>query len=189
MTGNGARPRPATLPTEQQLSAAANRALRKRLDAEAARALTALLDAGEQAAPEPPYGSLEAAALAAVFDALGGEEGEPPLYPDVAGWVEHHFAPTYIRRATSTVRWCTQWWQHPEAIIRFTALWQTWEAARLHDSSNGMADWLIGYLDRMLPVLLGEFGPFYSCTPDKHTTPGALAITPAPPGFWESWVP
>ena len=44
-----------------------------------------------------------------------------------------------------------------------------------------MADWHVNYLDRMLPVLLADQGPFYSCKPDAHNDPPPLPMVD-PPG-------
>ena len=71
-------------------------------------------------------------------------------------------------------------WRHPEAVIRFAALWRTWETARLATSPYAMADWHLNYLDRMLPVLLGEQGPFYSCRTDAHNDPPPLPMVEPP---------
>jgi Domain of unknown function (DUF4913) len=39
-----------------------------------------------------------------------------------------------------------------------------------------MADWHLNYVDRMLPVLLGEQGPFYGCKPDARSDPPPLPM-------------
>ena len=110
----------------------------------------------------------------------------PPVYESVTSWVEHSYSPIYIRKITQTVRWCPQWWAHPEAVIRLTALWRTWESARASDEDAAMADWLRTYFDAINPVLLSTDGPFHSCTLDRHAEPRPLPVTTPPPGHWDT---
>jgi len=107
-----------------------------------------------------------------------------PVYPDVQSWVENLYIATFIRPDGQQLRWCAAWWAHPEAIIRLTALWQTWETARLLPGV-GIADWLRTYLDTLAPALHSPTGPFASCTPDKHTNQLPMPVTNPPPGYWE----
>lgn len=111
------------------------------------------------------------------------EDAPEPLYPDVQSWVENLYVTAFIRQENQQIRWCASWWAHPEAIIRLTALWQTWETARLVPGS-GMADWLRGYLDSLAPALHSPTGPFASCTTDKHRDQQPMAVGPAPTGYW-----
>ena len=112
-------------------------------------------------------------------------EPEPPLCPDVQTWVEHVYAPTYIRKITQTQRWCPSWWAHPEAIVRLTALWRTWEAARASEDDTAMADWVRAYLDAINPVLLAaDAGPFASCAPDRHSEQAPMPLTAPPADYW-----
>jgi hypothetical protein len=119
------------------------------------------------------------------FEPDGAADVLVPLCRDVETWVNHIYAPTFIRRTTQLQRWCPSWWAHPEAIVRLTALWRTWEIARVAETGDGIADWLRGYFDPINPVLLGAEGPFGSCTPDRHTDTPALPVTPAPGDWWD----
>lgn len=107
-----------------------------------------------------------------------------PVYADVQSWVENLYIATFVRPDGQQLRWCAAWWAHPEAIIRLTGLWQTWEMARLVPGV-GMADWLRTYLDSLAPVLHSSSGPFASCTPDKHTDQQLMAVTEPPAGYWD----
>lgn len=111
------------------------------------------------------------------------DETTPPLCEDVATWVELIYAPTFPRRLNSSVRWCPQWWRHAEAIVRLTALWRSWEAARASEEAAAMADWLRGYLDPLNPVLLSPDGPFAACTPSRHSDSEPLPLQ-TPPVDW-----
>lgn len=122
-------------------------------------------------------------------DGGGGDppdDGVEPLCPDVQTWVEHVYAVTYIRRINQTQRWCPCWWDHAEAIVRLTALWQTWEAARISTEPSGMADWIRVYLDVLNPVLLSPDGPFASCAIDRHHEQTPMPLADPPAGHWDN---
>jgi hypothetical protein len=108
-----------------------------------------------------------------------------PYYPTVAAFVELEFAPVFARRSTPTFRWCAQWWRHPEAIHRFTELWYSWETLRLNPPL-GMGTWYEHHLDRHLPILTANDGPFAGCSPTEHYSPDpqTLPTRPPPPGWF-----
>lgn len=91
-------------------------------------------------------------------------EGFEPLYPSLPAWVEHHFTQTYPWRVSEHTRWCVQWWDHPEAIVRLNVLWQLWELARVEQDPAAMGSWLRDWLDRLLPPLTAVTGPFCRCS-------------------------
>jgi hypothetical protein len=111
----------------------------------------------------------------------GGEELQP-LYWNVEEWVEAVFTTTWPRPTRG--RWCSRWWEHAEAIVSLTALWQSWEAARIDEDPRAMADWLTRYLYPIMHELRDDAGPFASCSPDRHSDARVLPVVPAPPGYW-----
>lgn len=126
--------------------------------------------------------------LAAAQHQGDDEEDDAELGCDsLEQWVTEILAPTYPRRITTQFRWCAQWWQHTEAIVRLEALWRSWEALRL-DPRLGMATWHRDYLDTQLAVLTGPAGPFADCQPDRHFAPDepTLRVEPTPPGWWHA---
>ena len=138
--------------------------------------------------PDHPTGVGDEAAAASAGEPApeAGDGAAEPVCPDVQTWVELVYTPTFPRKISQTTRWCASWWAHPEAIVRLTALWQSWEAARLVTDGSGMADWLRNYFDALNPVLLSPEGPFCSCTPDRHAgdqTP--LPVTAPPADHWQ----
>jgi hypothetical protein len=120
----------------------------------------------------------------AALSAVDEDDQPEPVYASVQDWVSEHFLPVYRRPLGGEFRWCPQWWRHAEAIIRLTALWQSWEAMRLQPGT-GIANWLRDHLDHQLPVLLGRAGPFAQCSTDEHIEPRVAAADPPPPGWWE----
>ncbi len=93
----------------------------------------------------------------------------PTRYPTVDAWVDNWLLVVY-RRPTRGPQftWCPEWWRHPEAKLRLTALWQTWEAMRL-EPPFGMADWLRVHCDHHMPILLSPDGPFKGCESTGHS--------------------
>ena len=107
------------------------------------------------------------------------EEFEP-LYDNVEAWVDAVYTTTFARLARA--RWCPQWWAHPEAVLRLTALWQSWELARAQP--GGFADWLARLFDPINQRLIAEDGPFSACTKERHTAATPWPNTYAPEGHW-----
>ncbi|BEP13849.1 hypothetical protein acdb102_21600 [Acidothermaceae bacterium B102] len=93
-----------------------------------------------------------------------------PHYPSARAWVTHHYSVMYVRRLRNGQRWCARWFEHPEAAMRFEALWRTWEQARLTEFI-GTALWLRAELDHHLPILHSDDGPFAGCVDGEHRLP------------------
>ena len=88
----------------------------------------------------------------------GEAEEVEPYYPDLASFVRGIVLPVFLRRVDGRTRtWCTQWWEHPEAVLRLEALWRSWEAGRL-DVWLGMSSWLRDHADYHLVPLLDPDG-------------------------------
>jgi hypothetical protein len=119
-------------------------------------------------------------------DLSSEDAGVEPLCADVETWVEHIYTVIYIRKISQHQRWCPQWWAHAEAIVRLTALWRTWESARISDEESALADWLRVYFDAINPVLLAADGPFASCTVDRHSDQRPMPLDEPPIGYWSA---
>jgi hypothetical protein len=111
-------------------------------------------------------------------------EPQPPMFADVETWVEAVYSTTYIRAKAADIKWCSRWWSHPEAIVRLTALWQTWEVAQISQDPAAMADWIRTYLDWLNPPLLSAVGPFNECNWTRHNQPQPMPTEPVPAGWW-----
>lgn len=100
--------------------------------------------------------------LEAVPDAAQGV-----AYDSVESFVRDHVAVLVQRKLQGSVTWCPQWYLHPEAVDRLTALWRAWE--ELHDAPNaGLSRWWLNHADPHLAVLMDRLaGPFVYCSPDK----------------------
>lgn len=88
-------------------------------------------------------------------------------YPDLDSWVRDYFCATFQRPLGGEFRWCSQWQEHREAVVRLDALWCSWKALR-RDPALGMSTWFHQFLDPQLLVLLSARGPFVQCKPMSH---------------------
>lgn len=98
----------------------------------------------------------------------------PPLqYQTVAEFVEDYVASVYNRPITNHgTHWCMQWWAHPEAVEKFTALWQTWEHYRVHEGPCWLTKYSAYYWYPIMREVTGPEGPFHSCSPRQgHSEP------------------
>lgn len=111
------------------------------------------------------------------------EGGIDPVFKNLDEFVRLRYLPVYVRSADS-VRWCSQWWRHAEAVSRFQALWHSWELLRWEPGS-GMAIWYREHLDPQMNVIHSKDGPFASCTPDEHVDVPALPVAVPPEGWFE----
>jgi hypothetical protein len=114
--------------------------------------------------------------------AQGGDKANPkPVFADVVSFVNRYVAPATGTRLGGPVAWCPRWWEHPNAVLRLTALWRAWETLRLEPA--GMSAWWVGHYDAHMRALLdADRGPFYRCT-KAHQSAEALP-TVAPPADW-----
>ncbi|WP_330346633.1 DUF4913 domain-containing protein (plasmid) [Streptomyces europaeiscabiei] len=120
-----------------------------------------------------------------------GKKKPPPLvFSNVEVFVTDYLAPTYRRKINgSTAVWCPEWWRHPEALQRITAMWRAWENLR-HDPALGLSTWFLQHADPHMRVLLNpDNGPFNGCSPkDGHSLRPSLPlpVKPADPALWLS---
>lgn len=89
------------------------------------------------------------------------------IYDSVEEWVAGYYLPTFVRPVGGEIRWCSEWGSHAEAVVRFEAMWRSWEVLR-QEGGLGMSSWLIHHLDPNVAGLLCRTGPFAQCTPDRH---------------------
>lgn len=108
-----------------------------------------------------------------------------PHFHDPEEFFVEFLAPMYRRRVGDKFRWCAQWWKHAEAILRITALWETWEHYR-NEGALGMSTWLTHHATPHMDILLSSDGPFATCSPEYHDQQAPLPYRLAPDGLWAS---
>lgn len=64
-----------------------------------------------------------------------------------------------------TGEWCPQWWNHPEAVDRFHALWLAYMAAEAEGELSG---WWVNHWDRHFSFLFSKSGVFSQCAGGQH---------------------
>ncbi len=167
--------------TELSLAAAEN--------TEALRAVLATADSG--ATPAAGLAVDMAAAMHTRQTQLDADNSQPaaPVRPDGAQaetaeiprpdldtlhrWVGTHLA-VMVRKTTTTgegggVRWCQRWWEHGDAVERFTALFLTHGQLSASGEPTWLSVYLRDHLDPHWTTLTSPYGPFYACSPRKHS--------------------
>jgi hypothetical protein len=101
-------------------------------------------------------------------------EVERPTLAALHAWVEVQIAPM-VRKTTTTgegggIRWCRHWWEHHDAVERFTALYLTFAELSESGEPTWLSVYLRDHLDPHVSTLTSPYGPFYGCTPTKHST-------------------
>lgn len=92
----------------------------------------------------------------------------PLLYPNVIEWTHGWLVPMYRRPVGDgrSLAWCPEWWRHPEAVVRLSALWRGFEQRRL-EPGDSMSAWLRDHLDHHLRILTDPTGPLKGCSDDR----------------------
>lgn len=84
-----------------------------------------------------------------------------------------------------TGQWCSQWWDHPEAVDRFHALWVAYIAA---ESEGELSGWWVNHWDRHFAFLFSKSGVFSQCAAGEHkdfTDPDHRQLeNESPPASW-----
>jgi hypothetical protein len=103
------------------------------------------------ASTEPPREAPEATSVPAAAEVI------EPVYPDVYGWVEGWLLPHWRRKKQF---WEETWWEIPEVLSRFEALWRAWEALRLA-GPLGMSVFWRDHLETHMKSITAPDGPFW----------------------------
>ncbi|MFC4945831.1 DUF4913 domain-containing protein [Pseudonocardia sp. GCM10023141] len=78
-------------------------------------------------------------------------------------WVHRCVTAVIARPLRGDYAWCPRWWDHPEAIFRFEALYRAWTELA-PEPGAAMSIWIRDHLDPCLRELLNPSGPFVDCT-------------------------
>lgn len=112
------------------------------------------------------------------------ENLEPPkkqkrMYASVVEFVEEFITKMYPTSSVVTPNWTSRWWEHPQAITRLSALWQTFERLRVEQPATYMETFLRVHADYHMRYLMGDNGVFAQVrnTPEKPTP---LPVEPLP---------
>ncbi|TYC96612.1 DUF4913 domain-containing protein [Arthrobacter echini] len=130
-----------------------------------------------------PFGGSEPVADEHGDERPVGEEKPETVYGSAEEFLHDQLLPCYLRDVDGKKAiWCANWYLHPEAISRITALWRAWEALRL-EADTGMSIWWIQHADPTMYVLLSTDGPFFNCA-GSHRAPKPMHYELAPAGWF-----
>jgi hypothetical protein len=110
------------------------------------------------------------------FTAADNGAGAPP--PDASrtadleddtltDWVHRTVANVIARPLRGEVKWCPLWWEHAEAVLRFTALHRAWTELAA-EPGVGLSIWIRDHLDPCLRELMSPLGPFTDCAHNER---------------------
>jgi len=89
-------------------------------------------------------------------------------------WVHRHVCGVIARPLRGEIKWCPLWWEHPEAIFRFTALHRAWRELA-SEPGAGLSIYIRDHLDPCLRELTSPVGPFADCGyNERHRISNAL---------------
>ena len=80
-----------------------------------------------------------------------------------AGWCRCTGDPSATGRSLA---WCPEWWRHPEAAVRLTALWRGFEQRRT-EPGDSMSAWMRDHLEHHMRILNDPAGPLKGCSDDR----------------------
>ncbi|NEW30731.1 DUF4913 domain-containing protein, partial [Nocardia cyriacigeorgica] len=92
------------------------------------------------------------------------EEEPQTRFENVEEFVDEYVVQLYMRevsaqRSEDTYRWCPRWWDHPEVLARFEALWCAFEHLRNGGTTEQSEFWLY-HFDPHMAQILSTQGPF-----------------------------
>lgn len=189
---------------QELLLAAARKRLQARLNKAADAQIAAILDGAEPSPDSIEVPGMADAVATALRELETGQEDpaqpaaaettppgddEPKLhYETLPDFVAHFLIKSYRRHIPAKNAWCKEWWKHPEATMRLSALWRAWETLRL-EPGTGMSVWWRDHADHHMAKLLASDGPFKGCTANEHGENGKLEPLPwasPPPELYDA---
>lgn len=114
-------------------------------------------------------------------------EGPPAAFADAGEWSVGWLFPVVRRPLKAGAYWCSQWWEHPEAVERLKALWEAWEAARAEGGSAMSYWWTVHFDSHWVALTSVATGPFAACARrGQHSDEvGCLPGVPREEEGWE----
>lgn len=102
---------------------------------------------------------------AELIDDIGHDQPEDPAIDGdkLIDWVHRCVTAVIARPLRGDYTWCPRWWDHPEAIFRFEALYRAWTELA-PEPGVAMSIWIRDHLDPCLRELLNPAGPFADCS-------------------------
>jgi len=110
-----------------------------------------------------------------------------PRFGSLDLFVERFLLPNWVHPNGVPVRWCSTWWEHAEAILRFEALWESFEVMRLQPAP-AFSTWMTAHLDVQMRALTAAEGVFFGCDATRgcHETRAPWPSATPPEGMFGS---
>lgn len=86
---------------------------------------------------------------------------------NIGEWAQRKLPRSATSTANGAICWCSQWYEHPEAVSVLWALRRAWLDAVVQPGA-AMATYFRDYFYPLLNTLSNPAGPFYACTPEIH---------------------
>ncbi|MFB7878526.1 DUF4913 domain-containing protein [Nocardia sp. NPDC056064] len=86
---------------------------------------------------------------------------------NVGEWAQRKLPRSATSTANGAICWCSQWYEHPEAVTVLWSLRRAWLEAVVQPGA-AMATYFRDFFYPLFNTLTNSVGPFYACTPDNH---------------------
>ena len=140
--------------------------------------MQAELESAQDHAAAPLQDRLDLTAGTAQAGGAAASDPRRPHQRRVGEWVDDVLAHLVEIRTGAATRWCPRWQEHPEAVLRLTAIRADYDNC-LANPQLGISGWLRTSVDHHLPKLTAGQGPFSGCTATDHEPLHAAAFDPA----------
>ncbi|WP_280343818.1 MULTISPECIES: DUF4913 domain-containing protein [Nocardia] len=100
---------------------------------------------------------------------------------NIGEWAQRKLPRSTTSSANGAICWCSEWYEHPEAVTVLWSLRRSWLEAVVQPGA-AMAVYFRDFFYPLLRNLTDPAGPFYACTPDKHD-PEAKFVPVVPASF------
>ena len=100
---------------------------------------------------------------------------------NIGEWAQRRLPRSTTSTANGAICWCSEWYEHPEAVTILWSLRRAWLEAVVQPGA-AMAVYFRDFFYPLFRTLTDPAGPFYACTPDNHD-PEAKFVPVVPASF------
>ncbi|MEV6364874.1 DUF4913 domain-containing protein [Nocardia asteroides] len=86
---------------------------------------------------------------------------------NIGAWAQRKLPRSATSTANGAICWCSQWYEHPEAVTVLWSLRRAWLEAVVQPGA-AMAVYFRDFFYPLFNILTNPAGPFYACTPENH---------------------
>ncbi|WP_280404424.1 DUF4913 domain-containing protein [Nocardia brasiliensis] len=100
---------------------------------------------------------------------------------NIGEWTQRKLPRSATSTANGAICWCSEWYEHPEAVTVLWSLRRAWLEAVVQPGA-AMAVYFRDFFYPLFNTLNSPNGPFYACTPESHD-PEAKFVPVVPASF------